>query len=91
MSRLENILERVRLKSLHTRTRASNAAMSNWNEESACPAFSQVPWDDVVVICIDHKLKDWQIPGLPVCEGEDILWENCMTVVTDKNQYACFI
>nr|XP_040057764.1 germinal-center associated nuclear protein [Gasterosteus aculeatus aculeatus] len=68
MSRLENILERVRLKSLHTRTRASNAAMSNWNEESACPAFSQVPWDDVVVICIDHKLKDWQIPGLPICE-----------------------
>nr|XP_046259110.1 germinal-center associated nuclear protein [Scatophagus argus] len=52
MSRLENLLERVRLK-LH---------------RTVCPAFSQIPWDDILMICIDHKLKDWQIPGPPVCE-----------------------
>ncbi|KAM8856581.1 germinal-center associated nuclear protein [Spinachia spinachia] len=67
MSRLENILERVRVTNLHTRTRASKVVTSNWDDR-ASPAFSQVPWDDVVVICIDHKLKDWQIPGPPVCD-----------------------
>lgn len=52
--------------------------MSNWGDgdENVCPAFSRIPWDDILVICIDHKLKDWQIPGPPVCEGEDILGED---------------
>ncbi|XP_068561209.1 germinal-center associated nuclear protein [Cebidichthys violaceus] len=68
MSRLENLLERVRLKDHRTRTPASKLAASNWDDEDACPAFGQIPWDDVLVICIDHKLKDWQIPGPPVCE-----------------------
>uniref|UniRef100_A0A3B4XYK8 Germinal-center associated nuclear protein n=1 Tax=Seriola lalandi dorsalis TaxID=1841481 RepID=A0A3B4XYK8_SERLL len=54
MSRLENLLERV--------------TMGNWSsaDESVCPAYSRIPWDDVLVICIDHKLKDWQIPGPPI-------------------------
>ncbi|XP_041806149.1 germinal-center associated nuclear protein isoform X2 [Chelmon rostratus] len=70
MSRLENLLERVRLKGHRTRTPRSKLTASSWGsiDESACPAFSQIPWDDVLVICIDHKLKDWQIPGPPVCE-----------------------
>ncbi|XP_031730842.1 germinal-center associated nuclear protein isoform X2 [Anarrhichthys ocellatus] len=68
MSRLENLLERVRLRGYRTQTPASKLATSNWDDEDACPAFGQIPWDDVLVICIDHKLKDWQIPGPPVCE-----------------------
>lgn len=79
MSRLENLLERVRLKGHRTRTPRSKLTASSWGsiDESACPAFSQIPWDDVLVICIDHKLKDWQIPGPPVCEGEGVLREGC--------------
>uniref|UniRef100_A0A3B4YFS0 Germinal-center associated nuclear protein n=1 Tax=Seriola lalandi dorsalis TaxID=1841481 RepID=A0A3B4YFS0_SERLL len=45
-------------------------------DESVCPAYSRIPWDDVLVICIDHKLKDWQIPGPPayaVTEDGEIL------------------
>lgn len=78
MSRLENLLERVRLKGHRTRTPGSKVTMSNWGDgdENVCPAFSRIPWDDILVICIDHKLKDWQIPGPPVCEGEDILGED---------------
>ncbi|XP_029315303.1 germinal-center associated nuclear protein [Cottoperca gobio] len=70
MSRLENLLERVRLKGLHTRTPGSRLTMGSFSEgeENVCPAFSQIPWDDLLVICIDHKLKDWHIPGPPVCE-----------------------
>lgn len=54
--------------------------MSNWVswDENVFPAFGQIPWDDVLVICIDHKLKDWQIPGPPACEGGDILGEGYM-------------
>lgn len=66
MSRLENLLERVKCH----RTQTSR---SNRGDEDACPTFSQIPWDDILVICIDHKLKDWQIPEPPACEGEDIL------------------
>lgn len=80
MSRLENLLERVRLKGQRTRTPRSKVTMSNWVswDENVFPAFGQIPWDDVLVICIDHKLKDWQIPGPPACEGGDILGEGYM-------------
>ncbi|XP_044071482.1 germinal-center associated nuclear protein [Siniperca chuatsi] len=70
MSRLENLLERVRLKGPRTQTPRSKVTMSNRGngDENAWPAFSRIPWDDILVICIDHKLKDWQIPGPAVCE-----------------------
>ncbi|KAM7380864.1 hypothetical protein PAMP_004134 [Pampus punctatissimus] len=68
MSRLENLLERVRLKGHHARTPGSKVTMDNWRDESVCPTFSWIPWDDLLGICIDHKLKDWQVPGPPVCE-----------------------
>ncbi|XP_034430226.1 germinal-center associated nuclear protein isoform X2 [Hippoglossus hippoglossus] len=70
MSRLENLLERVRLKGHRTRANRSEAAMGSWGtgDEGVLTGYSQIPWDDVLVICIDHKLKDWQIPGPPACE-----------------------
>uniref|UniRef100_A0A3Q3QX71 Germinal-center associated nuclear protein n=1 Tax=Monopterus albus TaxID=43700 RepID=A0A3Q3QX71_MONAL len=77
MSQLENLLERVRLNSLHNRAPRSKVTMGCCcsGGECVCPAYSQIPWDDVLVICIDHKLKDWWIPGPPPCEGEAILVE----------------
>uniref|UniRef100_A0A8C7VKE9 Germinal-center associated nuclear protein n=1 Tax=Oncorhynchus mykiss TaxID=8022 RepID=A0A8C7VKE9_ONCMY len=60
MSRLENLLERVRC--------STAGAQDHWEEEG--PSFQQVPWDEVVALCIDHKLKDWQPPDSPVCDGE---------------------
>uniref|UniRef100_A0A3Q3WCP2 Germinal-center associated nuclear protein n=1 Tax=Mola mola TaxID=94237 RepID=A0A3Q3WCP2_MOLML len=70
MSRLENLLERVRLNCHCTQIPGSNLIASNWVDvdEDVCPAFSQIPWVDVLVICIDHKLKDWEVRGQPVCE-----------------------
>ncbi|XP_067373088.1 germinal-center associated nuclear protein [Channa argus] len=69
MSRLENLLEQVRLKAYHKETLRTKTTMagSGTRDASLCPAYSQIPWEDVVLICIDHKLKDWQIPGPPVC------------------------
>lgn len=82
MSRLENLLERVRLKGHRTQTPGSRVTMSDWGDgdEETWPAFSQIPWDDILVICIDHKLKDWQIPA-PVCEGDDTFGDGCFTVM----------
>lgn len=70
MSRLENLLERVRLKGHCTWTPRSKVTNGSWDngDESAFPVYSQIPWDGVLVICIDHKLKDWQIPGPLACE-----------------------
>lgn len=92
MSRLENLLERVRLKS-RSRLTPRSKLMGMVSMESVSPAYSQIPWDDVLMICIDHKLKDWQIPSLPVSEGADILlvnthlaavpltlWDPCVTL-----------
>ncbi|XP_037543110.1 germinal-center associated nuclear protein [Nematolebias whitei] len=64
MSRLENLLERARLKA--NKTPGSKVTFRNTDKRQS-PNFMQVPWDDVVVIFIDHKLKDWQLPGPPVC------------------------
>ncbi|XP_073329353.1 germinal-center associated nuclear protein [Pagrus major] len=70
MSRLENLLQRVRLKSHRTRVPGSKVTTGTLDDEDEIMslAFSRIPWDDVLVICIDHKLKDWQIPEPPVCE-----------------------
>nr|XP_006636742.1 PREDICTED: germinal-center associated nuclear protein [Lepisosteus oculatus] len=43
-------------------------AMSAQEEEEAGPAFQQVPWDEIVALCIDHRLKDWKPPESPVTE-----------------------
>lgn len=73
MSRLENLLERVRLKSHRRRTPGSKVTVSYRGDVDWSPC--SIPWDDVLVICIDHKLKDWQVPGAPVCEGEGVIWK----------------
>ncbi|CAM4635024.1 germinal-center associated nuclear protein [Caretta caretta] len=30
------------------------------------PAVDEIPWDEIFVLCIDHKLRDWKPPRLPV-------------------------
>lgn len=44
-----------------------------WKSQSpsqgAGPAVTDIPWDDVIALCIDHKLRDWTPPRLPVLSG----------------------
>ncbi|XP_017164946.1 germinal-center associated nuclear protein [Poecilia reticulata] len=63
MSRLENLLERVRL----TRPAGPGRTRGGISRGAAglSAASSRIPWDDVVLIFIDHKLKDWQPAGPP--------------------------
>ncbi|XP_006893986.1 PREDICTED: germinal-center associated nuclear protein [Elephantulus edwardii] len=30
------------------------------------PSVAEIPWDDFLALCIDHKLQDWSPPRLPV-------------------------
>ncbi|XP_068844860.1 germinal-center associated nuclear protein [Capricornis sumatraensis] len=32
----------------------------------AGPSVAEIPWDDVIALCINHKLRDWTPPRLPV-------------------------
>ncbi|KAI1884892.1 hypothetical protein AGOR_G00214560 [Albula goreensis] len=67
MSRLENLLGRVL-------SRCSPGAIlgPGCNEDEECDkgglSFHQVPWDEILAICIDHRLKDWRPPESPVSE-----------------------
>lgn len=75
MSRLENLLEKVRLKGHRADSSSSRANATRWShdecdDDDLYPAACPIPWDDVLIICVDHKLRDWQMPGPPVCEGE---------------------
>lgn len=58
MSRLQNLLERVRVK-------------GKLIPGNTCSDVTWIPWDNIVLVCIDQKLRDWQIPGPPDYEGED--------------------
>nr|XP_036879511.1 germinal-center associated nuclear protein isoform X2 [Manis javanica] len=45
---------------------------SKWTSSSsspgpeAGPSVAEIPWDDVIALCISHKLRDWTPPRLPL-------------------------
>ncbi|XP_028629749.1 germinal-center associated nuclear protein [Grammomys surdaster] len=30
------------------------------------PSVAEIPWDDIITLCVNHKLRDWTPPRLPV-------------------------
>ncbi|XP_037380740.1 germinal-center associated nuclear protein isoform X2 [Talpa occidentalis] len=56
-SQVESLLRRTYLR---WRSRSPSASRCTG------PSVSQVPWDDVIALCINHKLRDWTPPRLPV-------------------------
>ncbi|XP_060732789.1 germinal-center associated nuclear protein [Tachysurus vachellii] len=57
MSHLEHLLARVHAHYLQ-----------QVHQDEACEgiSFSHIPWDDILILCIEHKLKDWHFPESPV-------------------------
>lgn len=43
-----------------------------WKSKSLCPgqesgpSVAEIPWDDIITLCINHKLSDWTPPRLPI-------------------------
>lgn len=62
MSHLEHLLARVHAHYLQ---------QVHQDEECEGLSFNHIPWDDILILCIEHKLKDWQIPESPVAAGDD--------------------
>uniref|UniRef100_A0A8C8SL58 Germinal-centre associated nuclear protein MCM3AP domain-containing protein n=1 Tax=Pelusios castaneus TaxID=367368 RepID=A0A8C8SL58_9SAUR len=56
-SRVESLLSRT-----YCRWRGRLSASSG--EDG--PAVDEIPWDEILALCIDHKLRDWKPPRLPV-------------------------
>ncbi|KAJ1187895.1 hypothetical protein NDU88_004661 [Pleurodeles waltl] len=38
------------------------------------PSVQDIPWGDLFMVCIDHKLRDWKPPRLPI--ASDVLTED---------------
>ena len=38
-------------------------------DQGSGPSVAEIPWDDVISLCINHKLRDWTPPRLPVTSG----------------------
>lgn len=56
---MENLLRRT-----YCRWRSQNPSMG-WG---AGPSVAEIPWDDAIALCINHKLSDWTPPKLPVTQ-----------------------
>nr|XP_023665832.1 germinal-center associated nuclear protein isoform X1 [Paramormyrops kingsleyae] len=57
MSQLENLLERLR-----------QDCVGRGGGPDEEPTFWEVPWDEIVMLCVEHRLRDWNPPGCPVSE-----------------------
>ncbi|XP_048860352.1 germinal-center associated nuclear protein-like [Brienomyrus brachyistius] len=57
MSQLENLLERLR-----------QDCVGRGGGPDKEPTFWEVPWDEIVMLCVEHQLRDWNPPGCPVSE-----------------------
>ncbi|KAG1937671.1 SAC3/GANP/Nin1/mts3/eIF-3 p25 family [Pimephales promelas] len=58
MSRLENLLRRVNYQYLNV----SDADGDDY--EKTGPSFQEIPWDDIICLCVEHRMKDWSLEPL---------------------------
>ncbi|XP_007946869.1 germinal-center associated nuclear protein [Orycteropus afer afer] len=56
-SQVESLLGRT-----YSRWKSQNPTLG----ASAGPSVAEIPWDDFLALCIDHKLRDWVPPRLPI-------------------------
>uniref|UniRef100_A0A7M4EI45 Minichromosome maintenance complex component 3 associated protein n=1 Tax=Crocodylus porosus TaxID=8502 RepID=A0A7M4EI45_CROPO len=56
-SQVENLLSRTYCK-------WSGRLFASSEEDG--PSVDDIPWDDILALCIDHKLRDWKPPKVPV-------------------------
>nr|XP_048307387.1 germinal-center associated nuclear protein isoform X3 [Myodes glareolus] len=56
-SQVENLLRR-------TYQKWKSKSLSPGQESG--PSVAEIPWDDIIILCINHKLSDWTPPRLPI-------------------------
>lgn len=86
MSRLENLLARVRVQ----HSRQQDYEDQEWGDSNAGPSFTNIPWDDIIILCIEHRLKDWHVQSSSVARG-DLAEQGEVLVYFFKDQLTCFL
>ncbi|XP_005375988.1 PREDICTED: germinal-center associated nuclear protein isoform X1 [Chinchilla lanigera] len=57
------------VENLLCRTYRRWKSKSSFSGQGAGPSVAEIPWDDIIALCINHKLQDWTPPRLPVTAG----------------------
>lgn len=57
---------RSQVESLLCRTYQKWKGKSLSPGQQSGPSVAEIPWDDIITLCINHKLRDWTPPRLPV-------------------------
>lgn len=57
---------RSQVESLLCRTYQKWKSKSLSPGQESGPSVAEIPWDDIITLCINHKLRDWTPPRLPV-------------------------
>ncbi|XP_052421100.1 germinal-center associated nuclear protein-like [Carassius gibelio] len=82
MSRLENLLRRVNYQYFH----ANDADEDDF--QTTVPSFHEIPWDDIISLCVEHRMKDW---GLETLVLKDALTDDGeIRVYFNKDSLKCF-
>uniref|UniRef100_A0A673HID2 Germinal-center associated nuclear protein n=1 Tax=Sinocyclocheilus rhinocerous TaxID=307959 RepID=A0A673HID2_9TELE len=82
MSRLENLLRRVNYQYFHV-------SDADWEDyETNGPSFHEIPWDDIISLCVEHRMKDWSLETLV---SKDALTDDGeILVYFNKDSLKCF-
>uniref|UniRef100_A0A8C1VU35 Germinal-center associated nuclear protein n=1 Tax=Cyprinus carpio TaxID=7962 RepID=A0A8C1VU35_CYPCA len=72
MSRLENLLRRVNYQYFHV----SGADEDDYEEIG--PSFHEIPWDEIICLCVEHRMMDWILEPLV---AEDALTDDGEIIV----------
>ncbi|XP_074045990.1 germinal-center associated nuclear protein [Macrotis lagotis] len=54
------------VENLLSRTYGKWKSKDFWVLGEMGPSVEEIPWDDIIALCINHKLRDWKPPRLPV-------------------------
>ncbi|XP_004632031.1 germinal-center associated nuclear protein [Octodon degus] len=57
------------VENLLCRTYRKWKSKSSFPGQGVGPSVAEIPWDDIIALCINHKLRDWTLPRLPVTTG----------------------
>ncbi|XP_016305475.1 germinal-center associated nuclear protein-like [Sinocyclocheilus anshuiensis] len=82
MSRLENLLRRVNYQYFHV-------SDADWEDyETTGPSFHEILWDDIISLCVEHRMKDWSLETLV---SKDALTDDGeILVYFNKDSLKCF-
>uniref|UniRef100_A0A8C1G108 Germinal-center associated nuclear protein n=1 Tax=Cyprinus carpio TaxID=7962 RepID=A0A8C1G108_CYPCA len=82
MSRLENLLRRVDYQYFHVGDADENDC------ETTGPSFYEIPWDEIISLCVEHRMKDWSLETLV---SKDALTDDGeILVYFNKDSLKCF-